>query len=101
MNKQMEVRLLTDTCYYSLNTLVGTQTLGEEYCDILQVKYPVRLPTLWERAALIFCHVFLPYIVERAWIRLFAAQPRFVPQLRDILPKLQRMHLALFYFTGT
>lgn len=101
MNKQIEVKLLTDACYYGLNTLIGTQTLGEEYCDILQVKYPVRLPTLWERVALIFCHVFAPYIAERFFMRVFSMQPRFVPHLRDLLPKLQRMHLALFYFTGT
>ena len=100
MAKQREVKLLTDACYYSLNTLMGTQTLGEEYCDILQVKYPVRLPTQRERAALIFYHVFAPYIVERACMRLFSVQPRVAPHLRDLLPKLQRIHLAIFYFTG-
>ncbi len=39
MQKQREVRLLSDLVYYSLNTLLGpSQTLGEEYCDILMVK---------------------------------------------------------------
>lgn len=38
MQKQREVRLLSELVYYSLNVLVGPrQTLGEEYCDILMV----------------------------------------------------------------
>ena len=34
---QTEVEVFSDLCYYSLTTLLGTQTLGEEYCDIMQI----------------------------------------------------------------
>lgn len=34
---QTEVEVFSDLCYYSLTTLLGTQTLGEEYCDIVQI----------------------------------------------------------------
>lgn len=35
---QTEVEVFSDLCYYSLTTLLGMQTLGEEYCDIMQIK---------------------------------------------------------------
>lgn len=35
---QTEVGVFSDLCYYSLSTLLGMQTLGEEYCDIMQIK---------------------------------------------------------------
>lgn len=34
---QTEVEVFSDLCYYTLTTLLGTQTLGEEYCDIMQI----------------------------------------------------------------
>ena len=34
---EQEIRMLGDLAYYSLTTLVGQQTLGEEYCDLTQV----------------------------------------------------------------
>lgn len=35
---QTEVEVFSDLCYYSLTTLLGMQTLGEEYCDIMQIR---------------------------------------------------------------
>ena len=34
---QKEINTVSDICYYGLTTLLGTQTLGEEYCDIVQI----------------------------------------------------------------
>ncbi|KAG1445341.1 hypothetical protein G6F56_009947 [Rhizopus delemar] len=34
---QKEIDALSSFCYYSLTTLLGTQTLGEEYCDLVQL----------------------------------------------------------------
>lgn len=34
---QREIHLVSDSAYYAFTTLVGAQTLGEEYCDIVQV----------------------------------------------------------------
>jgi peroxin-10 len=52
---QKEINTFADVCYYGLTTLLGTQTLGEEYCDIVQINkftqtYPgiiVRIYTLY------------------------------------------------------
>ncbi|KAG0225617.1 peroxisome biogenesis factor 10 [Mortierella sp. GBA43] len=35
---QTEIGVFSDLCYYSLTTVLGMQTLGEEYCDIMQTK---------------------------------------------------------------
>jgi hypothetical protein len=35
---QTEIGVFSDLCYYSLTTVLGMQTLGEEYCDIMQIK---------------------------------------------------------------
>ncbi|KAJ3317865.1 peroxisome biogenesis factor 10 [Blyttiomyces sp. JEL0837] len=37
LKNEKEINLFTDLVYYVLTTLTGRQTLGEEYCDILQV----------------------------------------------------------------
>ncbi|CAJ0760326.1 7580_t:CDS:2 [Entrophospora sp. SA101] len=37
---QKEITIISDFCYFCLTTLLGTQTLGEEYCDIMQISVP-------------------------------------------------------------
>ncbi|KAG0740139.1 hypothetical protein G6F57_009396 [Rhizopus arrhizus] len=32
---QKEINTLSELCYHSLTTLLGSQTLGEEYCDLI------------------------------------------------------------------
>jgi len=104
MQKQREVRLLSELVYYSLNTLVGpTQTLGEEYCDILMVKPSgkfMRPPSGLDRVVLMLWHVLLPYVITRLSERMYPLAPQILPRLRDVIPKLSRFHLALFYFNG-
>ncbi|KAF9435097.1 peroxisome biogenesis factor 10 [Entomortierella beljakovae] len=63
---QTEVDIFSDLCYYSLTTLLGTQTLGEEYCDIMQINGSSgTFPSLPRRSALIFWHVLIPYIYSK------------------------------------
>jgi len=108
MQKQREVRMLSELVYYTLNTLVGpTQTLGEEYCDILMVKpmgkQGVKIPSGLERVVLMLWHVVVPYLITRLTEKLYPVLPPFLAPhllLRDLVPKLQRLHLALFYFHG-
>jgi len=105
MQKQREVRLMSELLYFSLNTLVGpTQTLGEEYCDVLMVKPSgkyVKVPSGMDRVVLMWWHVIVPYLVTRLTERMYPLAPNFLlPHLRDIIPQLQRFHLALFYFNG-
>eukprot|EP01113_Clastostelium_recurvatum_P045490 TRINITY_DN7821_c0_g1_i1.p1 TRINITY_DN7821_c0_g1~~TRINITY_DN7821_c0_g1_i1.p1 ORF type:complete len:243 (-),score=33.02 TRINITY_DN7821_c0_g1_i1:46-774(-) len=80
-----------------------------EYCDILQVEPKRHLPPgVVSRIVLVFWHVCIPYFAEKFWPYLLQ---HFVPDdgvganllspyLKDMLPKLSRLHLTLFYFTG-
>ncbi|KAK3394247.1 Pex12 amino terminal region-domain-containing protein [Podospora didyma] len=80
-----ETRTAADTLYLALTTLLGNRTLGEEYCDLVQVEEPhshfpgirnddedsnggeggPRLPSLARRAGYIISSVLLPYFVGR------------------------------------
>ncbi|KAM0792835.1 hypothetical protein ACM66B_002601 [Microbotryomycetes sp. NB124-2] len=56
--------------YFALTTLLGSQTLGEEYCDILQYDVATKKPpTPQRRALLLSFHIALPYIVARVYAR--------------------------------
>ena len=86
---QKEINTLSDVCYYSLTTLLGSQTLGEEYCDIVQINNSTLTYPRWmvythtyiyicinltiannaiyiqHRACLVFAHCLLPYIYSK------------------------------------
>ncbi|EFP74723.2 peroxisome bioproteinsis factor 10 [Puccinia graminis f. sp. tritici] len=57
--------------YLSLTTLPGSQTLGEEYCDIIQFDaFNNTLPALYRRAILIIIEVFSPRLLSKLYERL-------------------------------
>ncbi|KAM7202156.1 Pex2 / Pex12 amino terminal region domain containing protein [Rhypophila sp. PSN 637] len=79
-----EARTAGDLLYHCLTTLIGNRTLGEEYCDLVQVEAPTPLdpllepiptnnknegapilPALPRRAGYIFTSILLPYFVGR------------------------------------
>ena len=76
-----EARTLADVLYLSLTTLIGNRTLGEEYCDLVQVEEPSslpflrddasdattgpRLPSITRRAGYIATSILLPYLTSR------------------------------------
>jgi peroxin-10 len=67
---QKEMKLLGQMLYYVLTTGSGQQTLGEEYCDIIQVAGPYGLsPTPARRALFILYQTAVPYIAERIRFR--------------------------------
>ncbi|CAI9095915.1 OLC1v1031953C2 [Oldenlandia corymbosa var. corymbosa] len=71
MAYQNETKLLGQMLYYVLTTGAGLQTLGEEYCDIIQVSGPYELsPTPARRALFIFYQTAVPYIAERVSSRI-------------------------------
>ncbi|CAO3573146.1 unnamed protein product [Mortierella alpina] len=96
---QTEVEVFSDLCYYSLTTLLGTQTLGEEYCDIMQINSSTgTFPSLPRRSALVFWHVLIPYIYSKGAQELrrrtrpqppqrFAPAQRLDASLSDAEPK--------------
>ncbi|TKA57131.1 hypothetical protein B0A53_01087 [Rhodotorula sp. CCFEE 5036] len=56
--------------YFGLTTLLGTQTLGEEYCDIMQYESKSRKPpSRARRIAMVLLHVLFPYILARAYAK--------------------------------
>ncbi|XP_054857596.1 peroxisome biogenesis factor 10 [Eublepharis macularius] len=68
---QKEIELLADVAYFTLTTLSGYQTLGEEYVNIIQVDPSgKRIPSLFRRAALICLHTFVPYWLEKGFVHL-------------------------------
>jgi peroxin-10 len=74
-----EARTFTELLYLGCTTLIGNRTLGEEYCDIIQVEDgSLRLPTIFRRASYILSTVLLPYIFARTL-------PSFRGRIRQIL----------------
>ncbi|XP_017561283.1 peroxisome biogenesis factor 10 [Pygocentrus nattereri] len=61
-----EIELLSDLTYYTLTTLSGYQTLGEEYVSIVQVDPTKRrIPSRMRRGVLILLHTFVPYLLDK------------------------------------
>ncbi|KAH6629763.1 Pex12 amino terminal region-domain-containing protein [Boeremia exigua] len=57
-----ETRVASELLYLGLTTLIGNRTLGEEYCDIVQVEGDAgRLPALGRRAGYILACILGPY----------------------------------------
>lgn len=63
-----DLRTAADLLYLCLTTLLGNRTLGEEYCDIVQLEHTASgssLPHLCRRAAYIFGSVLVPYALQK------------------------------------
>ncbi|KAF3764825.1 hypothetical protein M406DRAFT_239657, partial [Cryphonectria parasitica EP155] len=105
-----ESRTAGDLLYLCLTTLLGNRTLGEEYCDLVQVEAPSassgsgdkdaeqtttaaaggpRLPSLRRRSAYIALSALLPYLLSRA---LPAVRARLRARLEARLAVLRRRH---------
>ncbi|KAK7719835.1 peroxisome biogenesis factor 10 [Diaporthe eres] len=113
-----ESRTVADLLYLCLTTLIGNRTLGEEYCDLIQVEEPSRskppssetddktkttttravaapggprLPSIGRRSSLIALSVLVPYALSRV---LPAVRSRLRQRLEARLAELQRKHRA-------
>ncbi|KAF2644164.1 hypothetical protein P280DRAFT_466834 [Massarina eburnea CBS 473.64] len=61
-----ETRVLSELLYLGLTTLIGNRTLGEEYCDIVQVEGENgQLPALGRRAGYILSCILGPYALGK------------------------------------
>ncbi|CZT18470.1 related to C3HC4 zinc-binding integral peroxisomal membrane protein [Ramularia collo-cygni] len=82
-----EASVFTEMLYLGLTTFLGNRTLGEEYCDIVQIETDThRLPSLIRRSGYILSSVLLPYILTRFL-------PAFRKRLRAKLEvKLRKAH---------
>ena len=62
-----EARTLTELLYLGCTTLLGNRTLGEEYCDIIQVEdSSLQLPSILRRASYMLSTIILPYILTKS-----------------------------------
>lgn len=119
-----EFALLSDLFYYGVSSLLGRQTLGEEYCDIMQIKQTRLTAVIFsERFLLLLWQVIVPYALNKLIHRLeiltqpqmeFNSSPsnfRLTEQNRALLEKhlpiiiscidiVKRIHVAVFYFSG-
>ncbi|PYH43397.1 ubiquitin-protein ligase peroxin 10 [Aspergillus saccharolyticus JOP 1030-1] len=60
------IKRLTETLYFSLTTLIGNRTLGEEYCDLMQLEDDtLQLPSLFRRVGYILGSILLPWGLQR------------------------------------
>lgn len=87
-----EASVFTELLYLALTTFIGNRTLGEEYCDIVQVEDDThRLPALHRRAGYILSSVLLPYLLTRG---LPAFRRRIRAKLEVTLKKAHRRRVS-------
>lgn len=125
-----ELRSAASLIYFCLTTLPGNRTLGEEYCDLVQIDESEngRLPSIKSRSAYIAGSILLPYLVSRTLPTLRSKLRKLVEKRIDTLKNqgkesgreaklwdyvsrhlasltsaapVQAITLALFYFNGT
>eukprot|EP00743_Colponemidia_sp_Colp-15_P010474 GILK01011534.1.p1 GENE.GILK01011534.1~~GILK01011534.1.p1 ORF type:complete len:287 (-),score=20.93 GILK01011534.1:603-1463(-) len=86
-----EIKLCADTMYAACQTGLGRQTLGEEYCDLLQVTSTTQTPGNLRRVWLVVLGSLGPYLRHR-----FIKSQQWL----SLLDSGDKLHLALFYLFG-
>lgn len=75
------IKHLTELLYFSLTTAIGNRTLGEEYCDLVQLEDDtLRLPAITRRVGYILSSILLPWTLQRLL-------PRFRQRVRSKLER--------------
>ncbi len=123
---ERELQLIAEVVYYGLTTVYGSQTLGEEYCNAVQVgpqnskvggDRKFFAPGLVRRTVAILVQLFGPYTVEKCLEYLYRRiQQRSLPLelsdwqykllenavgvVEDTVSTISQLHLALFYIQG-
>lgn len=60
------IKHLTELLYFSLTTAIGNRTLGEEYCDLVQLEDDtLRLPAITRRVGYILSSILVPWTLQR------------------------------------
>ncbi|KAJ8323740.1 peroxisome biogenesis factor 10 [Batrachochytrium dendrobatidis] len=108
-----EIQLTSQALYYGLTTVAGTQTLGEEYCDIVQVLNGATVPSHW-RVVSVLMYVLGPYFLHLSVKRIKKSETdgslqQISPRLKSKLIQISKaikgpltsLHLASFYIFGT
>ncbi|KAJ4170451.1 peroxisome biogenesis factor 10 [Fusarium falciforme] len=126
-----ELQTAAALTYFALTTIPGNRTLGEEYCDLVQIDArDGKLPGIDRRAGYVVASILLPYVAARILPSLRARLRRLLQRRLEALRKrddksatgrearlwayidthlssfttgapFQAVILALFYFSGT
>ncbi|KAL4997228.1 Pex12 amino terminal region-domain-containing protein [Aspergillus recurvatus] len=60
------IKHLTELLYFSLTTLTGNRTLGEEYCDLVQLEDDtLQLPSITRRVGYVLSSIMVPWTLQR------------------------------------
>ncbi|KAL4921622.1 Pex12 amino terminal region-domain-containing protein [Aspergillus aurantiobrunneus] len=60
------IKQLTELLYFSLTTLTGNRTLGEEYCDLVQLEDDtLQLPSISRRVGYVLSSIMVPWTLQR------------------------------------
>ncbi|KAH8602639.1 peroxisome biosynthesis protein-like protein [Bisporella sp. PMI_857] len=90
-----EARTFSELLYLGLTTFIGNRTLGEEYCDIIQIEDDtLKLPAIARRAGYILTSILLPYSLNRI---LPSFRTRIRAKLESNLRKLRRQKQQMSY----
>ncbi|XP_002738322.1 peroxisome assembly protein 10-B-like [Saccoglossus kowalevskii] len=118
MQWRKEIDVSADLAYFLLTTVAGYQTLGEEYCNIVQVDHTGRaIPSRSRRLAHVLLQIGVPYVIDQALkfvhnhintVRTMLGLSdkvtnmilQCIPVLRTSVTYVHRFHLALFYLQG-
>lgn len=97
-----QVKTFSELLYLGLTTFIGNQTLGEEYCNIVQVENnTLKLPSFRKRVGYILTSTLLPYvfkiILPRFRTKLRANLELKIQQLNEDNPKDRRHKKILSY----
>ena len=91
---QQEFGVLAQLCYSALTTGLGTQTLGEEYCDIYQTAPDGSFPGAFRRWSLAFLQALAPSALRRARTRAqtIASRREDEPEANRVAPSESAAH---------
>lgn len=65
-NHATTTKNLTEILYLGLTTAIGNRTLGEEYCDIIQIEDDTgRMPEIGRRAGYILSYICTPWLLGK------------------------------------
>ncbi|KAJ9486919.1 hypothetical protein VN97_g6403 [Penicillium thymicola] len=60
------IKHLTELLYFTLTTAIGNRTLGEEYCDLVQLEDDtLQLPSMGRRVGYILSSILVPWALQR------------------------------------
>ncbi|POS88001.1 hypothetical protein EPUL_003231 [Erysiphe pulchra] len=97
-----QVKTLSELLYLGLTTFIGNQTLGEEYCNIVQIEdNTLKLPSFTKRVGYILTSTLLPYVLKKILpkfrTKVRAKLESKIQQFNEDNPKDQRYKRVLSY----